>query len=193
MNDTNTLANRRQALCPKIFSSSGDLFFARFHGMHQKLLNTAAVVGLAPSNPEADAHTVPAPTTDQVDLVLRLWAGELKAPIKRKRGRSSTSLYTQAQLLVKNPLLVAMVRAVCLHHGWSSVQEECGRRQGIAEESEHWDQDENDRRIAMWESRDNTLHTYEGSLDDLADAVNAQDTETFLEALENFSEELDCE
>ena len=181
-------------LAEKVFIRSGDRFFTVFRKMLGRLFDTDATA-LA-SSPCArgnadDADAVGAPpalAADDLHLVLRLWAGDLQRP--KKRGRPT--LYTQAQRLVDDPLVLAMCRAVCLHLAWTSVMEECCERQGYAEESSWWNEDDNALRIEMWEARGATMSTYEDSLDAMATAVESGSINDFLEALESFNEELDC-
>ena len=79
--------------------------------MHDKLLKTHPDELVPPSPADAPVPAPRIPSENEIDLVLRLWAGELQRP--KKRGRPT--LYTKAQALVEDPLVLAVCRAVCLH------------------------------------------------------------------------------
>lgn len=171
----------------RVFRRSGPLFFKSYKNMHGALLNTDVPALIAIDETCTKTHV----SDEELLLVLRLWAGELQRPKKRKAQKT---LYERATDLTTNQLVLAACRAVCLELAWDRVQTECGNRLTRAEESEYWDDASNAERATTWGARHDAMMQVQG----LQLAAAAQivldrgDLAEFQQALADGFEELDC-
>ena len=131
----------------KVFSKSGDLFFNEFQKMHYQLC-IQSVSTLKEHYSDTD-HI----REDEILLVLRLWAGEIKKPKGNKRKRSS--LYQDAiDISLKSSVAMTACKAVCLCLAWNWVMDECEKRASLAVASTHWDEEANMERCNLWDDID---------------------------------------
>ena len=147
----------------KVFSKSGDRFFNEFQKMHYQLC-IQPVSMLKELYLDTD-HI----REDEILLVLRLWAGEIKKPKGNKRKRSS--LYQDAMdISLKSSIAMTACKAVCLSLASNWVMDECEKRASLAAASTHWDEEANMERCNMWEGRIEAM-SYTDDIDRLANIV----------------------
>lgn len=147
----------------KVFKKSGDHFFNEFKKMHDQLcMQTVSML----KERYSDTDHIRA---DEILLVLRLWAGEIKKPKGNKRKRSS--LYQDAMdISMKSSIAMSACKAVCLGLAWNWVMDECEKRASLAAKSTHWDEEANMERYNMWEGRIEAM-SYTDDIDRLSNIV----------------------
>ena len=148
--------------------------FAIFHDMHTKLLST---------DPESLIDGT-VPTALDLIAVFTYWSMEMRN--KKTKMLDEVTPDAHVSLLIRDPLALAMCQTVFLDQTWDYVAEYCGEMQGVAEDKD------DDEAVELWETRGSILSTHEGSLDDLSGAAFDENEGEFLEALSDFTEELDC-
>lgn len=180
----------------------GDRFFQNFYARHCALLSVDSNALRARGGAVARADVV---------LVLRLWAGQLNKPTKKKRtsigmpkrgiaktpgalaSEKKLTLYDQALRALADPLTLNVSQAVSVALAWDHVLNECGKRLMNAEESEHWNEDANAERAARWGSRHDALSAHQsGAIVALLDHIEGEEWSDFIESVAGL-EELDCE
>jgi hypothetical protein len=173
----------------KVFERSGNHFFNSFRDTLFKLISANVDMDHVSDNEEMYKDVL---SEQNVRLILRLWAGELKCP--RKKSRRDKSLYRTAQDLLSLPVVLAAARAVCLALATEWVYDQCETRMANAENSEHWTNDDNEY-VGIWESRIEAIRDLHAQmvLDDLARNAIESNLQDFAIAL-NDGElgELDC-
>ena len=169
-------------LCVSVFH--GDRFFQTFKKMHDAALEQHSdVTTFLYNHPQL-------PTRQEIHMVLRLWAGDISRPKKRKV--SSTTQYDRAKGLIENPVTLYACRLLCLERSWDSVMYECDSRLERAESSHHWDEEGRQRRIDVWESRYDAMSSCDDSLFAFADSILKGDIDAFVVANNEGFPELDC-
>ena len=173
----------------KVFFKSGDLFFNEFQKMHYQLCTTSDSM-LKEHYSDTD-HI----REDEILLVLRLWAGEIKKPKGNKRKRSS--LYQDAMdISMKSSIAMTACKAVCLCLAWRWVMDECEKRASLAAASTHWDEEANMERCNLWTGRIEAM-SYTDDIDRLADIVLDEPENNLALFLADFEQhgvpDLECE
>lgn len=169
-------------LCVSVFH--GDRFFQTFKKMHDAALKQHS------DGTTFLYNSAQLPTRQEIQMVLRLWAGEISRPKKRKV--SSTTQYDRAKRLAENPVTLYACRLLCLERSWNSVMNECDLRLERAETSHHWYEEGRHHRVQVWESRYDAMVVCDDSLFAFADSILKGDIQAFVVANDEGFPELDC-
>ena len=133
------------SLSKQIYHNSGKRAYDTFKKRVLQILKLASEI----ENMELFGEQGDALTSDEFTMALRLIAGELKKPTKRKPNEE----WEQANMILDNKKKNFQVMVLMVYHQLDTAVEDAEERKEAAENTEHWNEDALQERIDMWEQR----------------------------------------
>lgn len=129
----------------------------------------------------------PVCTSDNLILVARYYAGEIRRPRRRSNRRT---LYDQVMEILSNNAASKVLNVVFLAAYMGAAQDECESRAAQADEAEHfWADDFADEdRFDMWTRRAEAIEFAKDTWEDAAAAAKEEDWESFVAMLTDLEE-----